>query len=156
GRTALADAERWIAAGLAELAPREQKFLDAGRAQEKRRISTEQEALRKREQEALRLIADAYRALYSSPEKALLLAEQAFEVDPTTQAQAAQSAALEVLQKRRQIRQDEARQWGTGAAWIAPTFFEGKLSAQLSRDGRFVILATERGENQAYVLDYET
>jgi hypothetical protein len=151
GGTPLAEAERWMASELAEPTPMELEFLHASREEEQRVELLSNEALRRKEQEALRLVAEAYRLLYSAPEKALLLSTQSLEIDPTAQAEEAKAAAFDVLLKRREVQQQDARQWGSGLAWIAPTFFEGKISAQLSRDGRYAVLATDRASSDAYL-----
>ncbi|RPI46134.1 MAG: hypothetical protein EHM59_08275 [Betaproteobacteria bacterium] len=156
GGLPLAEAERWIVSDLAEPTPREIDFVRASREEEQRLETLAKEAQRRREQEALRLVADAYRTLYSAPENALLLAAEALQIDPTPQAEAAQAAAFEVISRRREVQEQDAREWGSGAAYIAPTFFEGRISAQLSRDGRYAVLATDREGNDAYVLDYRS
>ena len=156
GGTPLAEAERWMASDLAEPTPAEVDFVRASREEEQRLQGLAEEAQRRLEQEALRLVAEAYRLLYSAPESALILAAEAVELHRTPEAEAARTAALDVLRARRGVQEQDAREWGSGPAYIAPTFFEGRISAQLSRNGAHAVLATERESNSAYVLDYRS
>lgn len=124
------------------------------------------EAELKQEQEALRLVAEASRLLYRQPDQALMLAQAARQLAPRPAAREAASAtlqsALNVLRVRRDIQKRETVQWGSGEIYIAPNWFQGKLSARLSPDGRRVIMTTERGKSgatppgDAFILDYET
>jgi hypothetical protein len=115
------------------------------RAATARAVAEEQKASA---EATLRGTAQANLWLYRRPEQAFLLADAALNGrsgqaarEPAAQAR---NAALQVMALRDQWRSRDNLQWDVGAPYIAPTFFTGKLSAKLSRDGRYVLMSTER------------
>lgn len=155
-----ADEQAKVAQLQTELAAKEKSRAELADRQAK------EEALRKREQEALKLAADANRILYRVPEQALLLALRGWQATPGGASEKvvhdAADGALSVMRQRRGLQIEEAKQWGSGESYIAPTWFSGRLSARLSADGRYALLTTERGASgndppgDVYLLNNET
>jgi hypothetical protein len=126
------------------------------------------EAQAKQEQSTLRLIADANRILYSQPDQALIVSDEARRGAPTDASRllAASTAqtALDIMTQRRDLAKRDSVQWGSEAIGgsVAPTWFRGRMSARLSPDGKRVLMTTERGRDgpeppgDAYLLNYET
>jgi hypothetical protein len=126
----------------------------------------EQNAQQALEEQALRLVADAERQLFRSPQQALVLAAQGFAASPTESVQNDAAAtlehALEVVELRQALQRDH--NWGSNLfqSYIAGAWFEADLAARYDKTGRLLLLTTERGKSganppgDALVLDTET
>ncbi|HUG26405.1 TIR domain-containing protein [Piscinibacter sp.] len=155
-----ADEQAKVATLQTELAAKEKSRAELADKQ------AQEELLRKREQEALKFAADANRILYRVPDQALLLALRGWKASPGGPSEKvvrdAVDSTLAVMRQRRALQIEEAKQWGSGESYIAPTWFSGRLSARLSASGRHALLTTERGESgndppgDVYLLDNET
>ena len=112
-------------------------------------LVAEQRAQSAQEQQALRYVADADRQLFQNPQQALMLAAQGLAASPTEAtvevARGAVRRTLDVIESRRAIQRKI--NWGKGAAYIAPAWFEGDLGGQHNRSGTLLLLTTERGKS---------
>lgn len=135
----------------------------------------EQES-RAREQESLKLVAEAYQKLYRDPLGAVAKArnavaglqrgadgyvsENAEEIKST--ADQGMLAAYRVAILHQENRRETARLTGSGAAYLAGRWKQGQVLTRFSNDGRHMLLVTERGKDSAkppgdvYLLDNET
>lgn len=135
------------------------KAEEAKRREELARVRAEKE---KTGEESRKLIAQAREVLYRAPQQSLWLALRAAEVSPNADADSTQQSALEILRHRRQTQIEEVKQWFIGRGWFAPPQFKGTLSARFSRDGKYVLLPTERSIGNrflpgiVYLLNNET
>jgi WD40 repeat protein/pimeloyl-ACP methyl ester carboxylesterase len=141
-------------AELARLKAEEEK-----KREELARVKAEKE---KTDEESHKLLAQANEVLYRAPQQSLWLALRAAELSPSSDADSTRQSALEILRQRRQTQIEEVKQWYTGRGWFAPPRFEGTLSARFSRDGKYVLLPTERSignrllPGTVYLLNNET
>lgn len=112
----------------------------------------------------LQLAAQANLSLYRDPGEALGLALHAVELAPElSEAQKAQKTALMIIDRRLGVTESDRINWDSGSAFVplAGPYFKGKLPARQSVNGRYTLVATERGEHgnkppgEAYLLDNE-
>jgi pimeloyl-ACP methyl ester carboxylesterase len=142
------------AAELARLKAEEGK-----KREELARLKAEKE---KTDEESHRLLAQAHEVLYRAPQQSLWLALRAAEISPNADAESTRQSALEILRRRRQTQFEEVKQWFIGRGWFAPPRFKGTLSARFSRDGKYVLLPSERSIGNrllpgiVYLLNNET
>lgn len=99
-----------------------------------------------RDQTVLAQVADSYQRLYREPLQAIDRALNALETKPTNEAILALSTAREVAVKRKENRKNEAQLTGVGPGYLMQRWREGKMFSKLSRDGRYALIATERGK----------
>jgi hypothetical protein len=120
---------------------------------------------RARLESALKLTAQANVERFRYPGKAYATALQALEIDRgLKEAEVSRDAALHIIHQRVSLANQDRENWGKGSPFIplAGPFFKGKLTARISSDGRYVTLATERGETgndppgDAYLFDNES
>ncbi len=137
-----AQAQKELANAAAERADLEAR--EAGLARREQKLAEQ----RQKAEATLRGAAQANLLLYRRPEQAFLVADAALAGSPDLAAQQvasqARDAAMRIMSMRQHVRKLDASQWDTGLAYIAPTFFIGKISAKLSRSGQHVLMTTER------------
>ncbi|MEN8261176.1 MAG: toll/interleukin-1 receptor domain-containing protein, partial [Pseudomonadota bacterium] len=118
-----------------------------------------------REERALKLTAHANLSMFRNPGKAYATALLAKTTDPEViDAARSERTALGIIQQRVDLAARDRENWDTGSPFIplAGAFFKGRLTARISADGRYVLLATERGETgndppgDAYLFDNES
>ena len=102
---------------------------------------------RERDQRVLASVAGAYRVLYLDPLQAADQAHRALEIKRTPEAEEALNTALKVAQYRRENRAEEAQLTGAGAGYLMERWREGGVFSKLRRDGRYALVASERGKD---------
>ena len=113
-------------------------------------------------QQVSRLIADSYRTLNTDPADALLSAHAARNISDTPQVRDALKASYRVLVLHAENRRENAQVTGRGPGYLAGCWKEGDVFTNVSEDGRYTLLATERGTSGAnppgelYLNDNET
>ncbi|NMG74431.1 TIR domain-containing protein [Aromatoleum diolicum] len=96
---------------------------------------------------SLALVASSYRALYLNPLQAAADAYRASEIKRMPEAEEALGAAIEVAKLRRDNRNEEAQLRGIGPGYLMERWREGGVFTKLRRDGRYLLVASERGQN---------
>lgn len=109
-------------------------------------------------QTVLAHVADSYQRLYREPLQAIDGALSALAIKKTKEAALALSTAQGVALKRKENRTNEAQLTGVGPGYLMQRWREGKMFSKLSSDGRYALVATERGKDgpnppgQAFLL----
>ena len=104
---------------------------------------------RERDQHVLALVARAYRVLYIDPLKAVDEARQALASKRTSEGEQALRTAMEVGLRRRESRQDEREVLGSGVPYLMERWRRGDVFTRLRNDGRYALVASERGKDGA-------
>ncbi len=102
-------------------------------------------AERERDQKSLRHIAESYRVLYQDPLQAVDHAQQSLQILASDEAQRALETAHGVAMTRRENFEDEGQILESGAGYLMQRWRKGDVFSKISRDGRHVLVATERG-----------
>ena len=101
---------------------------------------------RERDQTVLASVARAYQVLYADPLKAVDEARKALSVKKTAEGEQALSTAMEVGLRRLESRQDERKVLGSGVGYLMERWRQGDVFTRLRDDGRYALVATERGK----------
>jgi hypothetical protein len=115
-----------------------------------------------RDQRVLASVAGTYRVLYLNPLQAIDEANRALEIKRTSEAEEALGAALRVAKYRRENRKEEAQLDSTGAGYLMGRWRAGGVFTKLRRDGRYALVASERGKEgptppgNVYLINLET
>jgi len=105
---------------------------------------------RERDQHVLTSVARAYQVLYIDPLKAVDEAREALTVKRTAEGEQALRTAMDVGLRRRESRQDEREVLGSGVGYLMERWRKGDVFTKLSNDGRYALVATERGKEGPY------
>ena len=118
-----------------------------------------------RTERALKLTSQAGLNLYRYPGEAFATASRAKTIKPElSEAEQVRQAALRIIGQRIELAERDRYNWSSGSTFIplSGPFFRGDLTARISGDGRYVLLATERGEasnkppGEGYLFDNES
>lgn len=107
-----------------------------------RRIAVERE----RDQRVLAGVAQAYRVLYASPLQAIDEVRDAWTIRSNAQTAEALQTALDVARQRLVSLGHEREVTGTGAGYLMERWRKGEVFTRLRADGRFALVASERGK----------
>jgi hypothetical protein len=102
---------------------------------------------RERDQRVLAAVARAYQVLYVDPLRAVDEARQALDVKRSAQGEEALNVALRVAALRQESRQVERAVLGSGVGYLMERWRRGEVFTRLRNDGRFALVATERGKD---------
>lgn len=102
---------------------------------------------RERDQHVLASVARAYQALPVDPLKAVDEAREALTVKETSEGEQALRTAMEVGLRRRENRQDEREVLGSGVGYLMERWRRGDVFTKLRNDGRYALVASERGKD---------
>ena len=101
---------------------------------------------RERDQHVLASVARAYRVLSIDPLKAVDEARKALAIKRTPEGEQALRTAMEVGLRRRESRQDEREVLGSGVGYLMERWRRGDVFTRLRNDGRYALVASERGK----------
>jgi hypothetical protein len=96
------------------------------------------------EQQASRLVAEAFEVVERKPAMALMMAHRARSLHDSEQARTAIESAYRVLIFHAINRRESGQITGTGPAYLAARFKEGNLFTVFSDDGRYALIASGR------------
>jgi hypothetical protein len=102
---------------------------------------------RERDQHVLASVARAYQVLYVDPLKAVDAAREALTVKRASEGEQVLRIAMEVGLRRRESRQDERDILGSGVGYLMERWRRGDVFTKLRHDGRYALVATERGKD---------
>ena len=115
-----------------------------------------------RVENSLRLIADSYKVLYQNPTQAILKAHKAHKANPNAATLSALQIGYKVAILHHDNRRESAKITGSGPCYLACRWKEGELYTEISKDGKYTIVVTERDKEGAssrgivYLLNNET
>ena len=115
-----------------------------------------------RREQGLKLIADSYELLYRDPSAAFLKAYRASALAPGAASREALMRAYKVTVLHHHNRRELDQLTGSGPAHFAGRWSEGSVFAETSPDGRYRLVATERGDHgpdppgDVYLIDNES
>ncbi len=104
-------------------------------------------AARALDQSVLASVANAYQTMYINPLQAVDDAHQARSLISTPEGDAALCLALEVGMNRLKSRLIEREVLGSGVGYLMERWRQGAVYSRLRQDGRFALVATERGKD---------
>lgn len=104
-------------------------------------------AERERDQMVLTEVARAYQVLYIDPLQAVDEAHQSLVAKETPEGVEALRLALEVSVRRRESRASEREVLGSGVGYLMERWRQGDVFTKLRRDGRYALVASERGKD---------
>lgn len=102
---------------------------------------------RERDQRVLASISRAYQVLYVDPLQAVDEAHKALTLKRTPEGEEALRLAMDVGVERRESRQAEREVFGSGEGYLMGRWRQGQVFSRLSRDGRYALVASERGKD---------
>ena len=100
-----------------------------------------------RDQSVLAAVARSLRVLYVNPLQAADEAKRALEIADRTQARDALKTAMVVARQRVANREEESHVLGAGVGYLMERWREGEVFSKLRADGRYALIATERGDS---------
>jgi hypothetical protein len=101
----------------------------------------------KRDQQVLASVARSYQLLPIDPLRAVDEAHTALIVKETVQGSQALRTGVQVGLGRRDSKQDERQVFGSGDAYLMGRWRRGEVFSRLRNDGRFALVASERGKD---------
>ncbi|MBI2718729.1 MAG: hypothetical protein HYX36_08200 [Rhizobiales bacterium] len=114
------------------------------------------------DQQVVASVARAYRVMFIDPLKSVDEARTALAAKETPEARQALQTAMEVGLRRRDSRNDERAMLGRGPSFLMGRWRQGKMFSRLRSDGRYTLVASERGQDgpkppgTVYLIDMET
>lgn len=115
-----------------------------------------------KKEEGLKYVSDAYKLLYREPSKAVIKAYLGYSLLPRNESEEALRTAFKVASLHHHNRRENNRITGSGPSYLASRWKQGDVFSEVSPDGRYQLLVTERGKDgssppgEVYLMNNET